>query len=115
MRRRGEVVTERNVRILSCSTVLPCLEFCSLELVQPFGVIKSSPGLMNRSTSRLVLLVVERAVAAAEREELLVRAALDDLAVLEDEDLIGAADRRQAVRDDERRAALAQRSRSRPG
>ena len=34
--------------------------------------------------------------------------ALDDLAVLEHEDLVGAADRRQPVRDDERRAALAQ-------
>src|SRR4029079_3465512 len=57
----------------------------------------------------LVLLVVERAVAAAERDQLLGRAALDDLSVLEDQDLIGAPDRRQAVRDDEGGAAAAQR------
>src|SRR5215510_8681120 len=57
----------------------------------------------------LVLLVVQRAVAAAERDELRVRAALDDLALLEHEDLIRAADRREAVRDDERRAPAPQR------
>src|SRR5450830_219600 len=51
----------------------------------------------------VVLLVVERAVAAAQRDELRVRAPLDDLAVLEDQDLVRAADRRQPVRDDERR------------
>src|SRR4029453_2549247 len=45
----------------------------------------------------LVLLVVERAIAPAERQQLLVSAALDDLAVLEDENLIGAPDRRQAM------------------
>ena len=39
------------------------------------------------------------------REQLLVRAALDDLAALEHQNLIGAANRRQPVRDDERRAA----------
>ena len=37
------------------------------------------------------------------------RAALDDLAALEHQDLIRAPNRRQPVRDDERRAALAQR------
>src|SRR5439155_5527276 len=57
----------------------------------------------------LVLLVVERPVAAAERDELRVSATLDDLAVLEDQDLIGGSDRRQAVRDDEGGAAAAQR------
>ena len=77
--------------------------------------VKSSPGLMKRSVSKLVLLVVERAVAAAEREQLGVRAALDDLAVLEHEDLIGAADRRQPVRDDERRPAAGAASAGRPG
>src|SRR3954468_16992443 len=57
-----------------------------------------------------VLLVVERAIAATEREELLVRAALDDLAVLQDKNLVGAADRRQAVGDHERGAPLPQRA-----
>lgn len=33
------------------------------------------------------------------------RAALDDLAVLQDQDLVGGADRREAVRDDQGRAA----------
>src|SRR5919106_1733361 len=46
---------------------------------------------------------VERAVAAAERDELVVRALLDDAAVLEDDDEVGAADRREPVGDDERR------------
>src|ERR1041385_577961 len=55
-----------------------------------------------------ILPLVELAVAAAEGDELVVRPALDDLAVLEDEDLIGALDRRQAVGDHERRSTTAQ-------
>src|SRR5687767_11264948 len=57
----------------------------------------------------VVLLVVERSVPAAELEQLRVRAAFDDLAVLEHEDLIGAADRRETMRDHERGTAPAQR------
>src|SRR6185436_14471142 len=52
----------------------------------------------------LVLLVVQLAVAAVEREQLLVRAALDDLAGFEHENLVGAADGREAMGDDERGA-----------
>src|SRR6476660_5258621 len=48
-----------------------------------------------------ILLVIQRAVAAPEREQLLMGTAFDDLAVLQHEDLIGASDRRQPVRDDE--------------
>ena len=43
------------------------------------------------------------------RHQVLVRPALDDLAAFEHQDLVGAADGRQPVRDDERRAALPQR------
>ena len=39
-------------------------------------------------------------------EQLVVRPLLDDLAVLEDDDQIGIADRRQPVGDDERGAAV---------
>src|SRR5262249_50840094 len=46
----------------------------------------------------------ELGVATVLGEELLVRAAFDDAAVLEDEDLVGVDDRRKPVRDDERRA-----------
>src|SRR6266550_2103034 len=42
----------------------------------------------------LVLLVVQRAIPSPQRQELLVGAALDDLAVLEDENLVCTADRR---------------------
>src|SRR5207237_8223575 len=56
-----------------------------------------------------VLLVVQLTVPAARREQLLVRAALDDLAVLEHENLVRALNRRQPVGDDERRASLSQR------
>ena len=44
------------------------------------------------------------------REQFLVSAALDDLAALDHQNLIRAANRRQPMRDDERRAALPQRS-----
>ena len=57
----------------------------------------------------LVLLVVEGPVAPAERDELGVRAALDDLAVLENQNLVGAANGGEPVRDDEGRAPLPQR------
>ena len=100
--------------ILPRSTARDCSTGAGVGALGGSGV-KSSPGLMNRSRSKLVLLVVELPVASAEREQLVVRAALDDLAVLEHEDLVGAADRRQPVRDDERRAAVAQRRAGRPG
>ena len=48
-------------------------------------------------------VAVQRAVAAVERDQLLVRALLDDLTVLEDDDQVGAPDRRETMGDDERR------------
>src|ERR1051325_11077982 len=56
----------------------------------------------------LVLLVVELPVAPIQVQQLRVRAALDDLAGFEHENLIGAADGREPMRDDERRAARPQ-------
>src|SRR5207237_7563491 len=50
------------------------------------------------------LELVELAVLGGLREQLVVRAALDNLAAHQDDDPIGAPDGRQAVRDDERRA-----------
>ena len=53
-----------------------------------------------------VLAVVEIAVAAVEDVECLVGSALDDVPLLDDQDLVGAADGGEAVRDDEGRPAL---------
>src|SRR5262249_15479610 len=50
------------------------------------------------------LELVELAVLAAAREQLLVGPALHDPSVREHDDLVGAPDRRQAVRDDDARA-----------
>src|SRR2546428_11479433 len=50
----------------------------------------------------------ERGVAAAEVEQLLVRTALDEAAAVEDDDLVGVADGREAVRDRDRRPSLSQ-------
>ena len=58
---------------------------------------------------------VQPRVEAACREQLGVRAPLDDLAVVHDEDLVGVADRREAVGDDERRAARASAAPARRG
>src|SRR5205085_5219737 len=55
-----------------------------------------------------VLLLIQLPISAAEPDQLPVCAALDDLAALEHQDLIGALDRRQPVRDDERRSPVAQ-------
>src|SRR4029077_199525 len=57
-----------------------------------------------------ILLVIQLPVAAMLREELSVRPALDDLSPLEHQDLIGAADRREAVGDHERGAAVPERA-----
>src|SRR6266542_3084767 len=50
-------------------------------------------------------VAVQRRIEPAQCHELLVRALLDDLPVLQHHDQVGVADRRQPVRDDERRAA----------
>ena len=51
---------------------------------------------------------VQPRVAAAERQQLIVAALLRDAPVLEHDDAVGVADRREPVRDDERRAAFEQ-------
>src|SRR3954464_14050478 len=50
-------------------------------------------------------LLIEMRVLAFLGEQFAVRAALDDVALLDDQDLIGLHDRAQAVCDDERRSA----------
>ena len=56
----------------------------------------------------LAPVLVQAPVVAAQREELLVRALLDDPAVLEHDDLAGALDRGEAVGDDDSGAARQQ-------
>ena len=58
---------------------------------------------------RPVLAFIQLAIPASEREELRVRAALDNLALFHDEDLIGARDGRQPVGNDKRGASGAKR------
>src|SRR5689334_16541088 len=65
-----------------------------------------------RSSSNLMeprLHPVERRVAALAADQLVVRAVLDDLALLDRDDPIGAAHRRQAVSDHQHGAALSDR------
>src|SRR5262249_40263858 len=56
-----------------------------------------------------VLFVIELPITAARCEELAMRAAFNDFAVFQHQNLIRAADRRQTVRDDEGGPAPAQR------
>src|SRR5690606_37693360 len=56
------------------------------------------------------LLLVEAAVEPAVAQQLVVRAALDDAALVHDEDLVRALDGGEAVRDDEGGAAAAERA-----
>ena len=59
----------------------------------------------NYFSGRLLeLAVIEFCVEAALVHQLVVRAALDDVAALHDKDQVGIFDRREAVRDDEARA-----------
>src|SRR5687768_935799 len=57
----------------------------------------------------LILLVVQLPISAVRREQLVVAAAFDDLPRLEHENLVGAPDCREAMRDDERRPPTAKR------
>src|SRR5207253_9205921 len=61
-------------------------------------------GFRVRLASFLLLQPPHLGEAPVRRDELAEVAALDDLAVVEDEDLVGIDDRREAVRDDERGA-----------
>ena len=45
--------------------------------------------------------MIQRGVCAARLEQALVRALLDDLAVVDDQNHVGLTDRRKPVRDDE--------------
>lgn len=58
------------------------------------------------SSVGLELLVPHLSILATEAQQLCVRASLDDRALLEHDDLVGVDDGREAMRDDERRAAL---------
>ena len=64
--------------------------------------VGQAAGTSVKSMSRRNWLHVQVVVEAARREQLVVRAALDDLAVLERQHLVGVADGAQAVGDDER-------------
>src|SRR5690606_30499378 len=57
-----------------------------------------------------LLALVQAAVQSAVAQQLGVRPGLDDATVVEDEDPVRALDRRQTVRDDERRATTAERT-----
>ena len=79
------------------------------------------PSTCPRSSSRRQqrrvgeLGAAEVGVEPAGGDELVVGAALDDAAAVDDGDLVGGADRRQAVGDDDRRAVGERRGRARPG
>src|SRR3954470_19293282 len=62
------------------------------------------PSSLRRSVRGPV--AVQRQVEAARRKQLVMGSLLDDLAVLQDDDQVGIADRREAVGDDEGRAAV---------
>src|SRR3954468_15308159 len=66
--------------------------------------VRSMAERITRSRSIAELRPLERSVRAVQRRELGGRPALDDAAVLQHDDLVGVFDRRQAMRDHERRA-----------
>ena len=69
---------------------------------------------LTRGGRRVELDPVQPRIDAAAREQLGVRALLDDAAVVEHDDAVGVLDRRQPVRDDDRRAAAASACRAPP-
>src|SRR5581483_3766968 len=63
--------------------------------------VRARRGAVRRKRVLLVRHPVQPRVAPAEREQVVVLALLDDPAVLEHDDAVGVADRREPVRDDE--------------
>ena len=80
-----------------------CSELCAISPENILSVLDGDGG-AARELGR-----VEARVGTVRRDELIVAALLDDVAVLHHQDGVGVADRGQAVGDDEARAALAQR------
>src|SRR6266487_4374246 len=86
--------------------------------ISPFGTRihyreRYRPALCNRPDHECLILVlelqaIERSVAAALAQQLLVPAGFDDRAALDHENAIGVHDRLQTMGDDQRDAALAQ-------
>ncbi len=72
-------------------------------LRRPVCSRSARPGPASERLAGRLPLGVEAGVAAAGRHELVVRAALDDAAVVDHEDLVGVAHRAQAVGDDHAR------------
>ena len=61
---------------------------------------------VRRNLLILVLQLIELVVDAALREQLLVRAHLADLPLMHNDDLVGALNGREAMRDDQRRSSF---------
>src|SRR5690242_13032541 len=76
---------------------------------QRFGLRREVFAGINKLVAlKLVLLVIELPVTPVRREQFFVSAALDDLTVFQHQDLIGAANRGEPVRDHEGGAPAAQ-------
>ena len=75
---------------------------------RPDGPRESAPSLPLVSQSRVILRTAEARVERVAGKQFVVRAALGDDAVIQQEDHVGAADRRQAMRDGDRRPAAHQ-------
>src|SRR5690606_34877669 len=87
-----------------------------LDVLRRLGLLRAEllAGVDEPVALDALLPLVEPAVEAILPEQLLVRAALDDPAAVQDQDLVRALDRGQPVRDHERRAPAAQRPESVP-
>ena len=92
---------DRPVRVLTSTVFDPS---CPTRFDCPL-INKRTVAFQSSAPPPSELGAVEVGVEAAGGEQLGVRAALDDPAVVDDEDLVGVADGRQPVRDDDRRTS----------
>src|SRR5438445_4247429 len=77
-------------------------------LIRRYAVPPSPRRRASASSIRRRLEIEQLRVAAADREQLLVRTLLDQAAVFKDQDAVGAADGREAVRDEDGRPSVGQ-------
>src|SRR5690606_1216423 len=99
----------------SCNRTLPCLGTGHRSRADGLNTARTDrvrfdvrivfSGINKQVLFKAVLLIVKLLVTAALSNKLLVRTALDDLATLNHQDLIGTANGRQPVGDNKGRAA----------
>src|ERR1019366_1306004 len=107
--RRGKTPEHSLTRVPPCTPVYPVVQGFRWYLIRVSLVVRADRSLRSARHPRrhfliLILQLVKLVVNPALGQQLLVRSHLADLAFVHHDDLVGALDGRESVRDDQRRS-----------